>query len=158
MDVELFHRAAQLASGYRAAPVRQIAGSQQFPDSHHRLHAENYDPTANPPPPGRRSPTARSCSDCSNCAIGMKRRRRQPKERRPRSKRENSFVAVVVERAVIPVSISTKRTPVDVYFPSLLFRSCLDRRGGPCLQSGRRSRIVCEPSRGSNRRGSTSIG
>ena len=40
MDVELFHRAAQLASGHRGAAVRQIAGSQQFPDSHHRLHEE----------------------------------------------------------------------------------------------------------------------
>lgn len=33
------------------------------------------------------------------------------------------FVAVVVERGVIPPSISTKRTHVDVYFPSLLFRT-----------------------------------
>src|ERR1700751_1282424 len=36
MAVELLHRAAQLASGYRGTTVRQIAGSQQFPDSHHR--------------------------------------------------------------------------------------------------------------------------
>jgi hypothetical protein len=27
---------------------------------------------ANPPPPGRRSPTIRSCWDCSSCAIRMK--------------------------------------------------------------------------------------
>ena len=37
------------------------------------------------------------------------------------SKRETSFVAVLVERAVIPASNSTKRTHANVYFPSLLF-------------------------------------
>jgi hypothetical protein len=88
----------------------------------------------------------------------MKDRWRQPKEWRVWSKRESPFVSVVVERVVIPTSNSTKRTHVDVYFPSLLFRSCLDRGRGPCLQSGHRSRTVCEPSRGSNRRESTSIG